>query len=72
MRTKNIFEYQHYIGAVVPIRQALVISLLEYYTEAYSEPSWTTKVEFFAKIFSGFETVTIFTKSSIVDTRLNS
>ena len=34
-------------------------------SEAYSEPSQTSKMKVFAKIVSGFEPFTVFTKSSM-------
>ena len=37
------------------------------YSEAYSEPSQTSKMEFFAKIVNGFQLLTISAKRSIVD-----
>ena len=40
--------------------------------EAYSEPSGTSKMEFFAKIVNGWKPLTIFAKSSILDIRLGS
>ena len=40
------------------------------YTEAYSEPSQTSKMELFARIIKGFQLLTIFIKSSILDIRL--
>ena len=38
--------------------------------EVYSEPSRTSTMELFAKIFKGFQLLTIFIKSSISDIRL--
>ena len=36
------------------------------YSEVYSEPSLTTKIERFVKIIRGFKPLTIFAKSSIL------
>ena len=41
-------------------------------TEAYSEPSRTSKMELFAKIVNSFQRLTIFAKSAIFDIRLRS
>ena len=38
--------------------------------EVYSEPSRTSTTELFAKIVKGFQLLTIFIKTSILDTRL--
>ena len=38
-----------------------------YYSEAYSEHFQTSKMERFEKIVEGFESLTIFGKSSILD-----
>ena len=38
--------------------------------EVYSEPSQTSTMELFAKIVKGFQVLTIFLKSSILDIRL--
>ena len=35
--------------------------------EAYSEPCQTSKIELFAKIVNGFQPLTIFAKSSVLD-----
>ena len=35
--------------------------------EAYSQPSRTSKIELFAKIVNGFQSLTIFAKSFILD-----
>ena len=40
------------------------------YAEAYSEPNRTSKMGHFAKIVNGFQSLTIFAKSSILDDRL--
>ena len=42
------------------------------YTEAYSEPSRTFTMKFFAKIVNGFQALTIFGKSSILGVHLGS
>ena len=47
-----------------------MISLLQ--PEAYSETSGTSTMEFFAKIVNGFQLLTIFAKSSLLDVRLGS
>ena len=36
-------------------------------SEAYSEPSQTSKIELFEKVVNGFQPLTIFEKSSILD-----
>ena len=41
-------------------------------SEAYSEPSRIYQTELFAKIVNGFQQLTIFAKSSILDVRLGS
>ena len=43
-----------------------------YLSEAYSEPSWISKREFFAKIINSLQQLTIFEKSSFLDNRLGS
>ena len=40
--------------------------------EAYSEPSWTSKMALFAKIFNSWKSLTIYAKSSILDVWLSS
>ena len=38
-----------------------------WYTEVYSEPSQTSKIECFPKIVNGYKSLIIFVKSSILD-----
>ena len=42
------------------------------FTEVYSEPSQTSKMEFFAKLGESFQSLTTFAKSSILDICLGS
>ena len=41
-------------------------------SEAYPDPSWTSKIGLFAKIVNRFHPLTIFAKSSILDVQLGS
>ena len=41
-------------------------------SEVYPDPSWTSKIGLFAKIINGFQPLTIFAKSSILDVQLGS
>ena len=56
---------------VFNFKQLSLLSKL-FYTDAYSEPSRTSKLELFAKIFNSFSPLTIFAKSFIADVRLGS
>lgn len=47
-----------------------LLVLLECYLEVYSEPSRTSKAEFFVKRVSGWKPLSIFAKSSVSDVRL--
>ena len=61
------------IGIEIPRRQVILAVLetfLPAWAEAYSEPTQncqTTKMEFFAKIVNGFQPLTIFAKSFILN-----
>ena len=50
----------------------VLIEVLGSIAEVYSEPSWTYKIELFAKMFNSWKSLTIFTKNSILDVRLGS
>ena len=49
------------------MRQGLIIIQRKTSAEAYSAPSQTSKMELFAEIVYGFQQLTDFTKSSILD-----
>ena len=49
-----------------------LMQIFQYSTEAYPEPSQTSKMELFAKIVNGFYPLTIFGKSFILDIWLGS
>ena len=45
------------------------LATLNAFSEAYSEPSQTSKMELFVKIINGWKPLTFLTKSSILDVR---
>ena len=53
-------------------RNKKVINSLKFHSEAYSEPTITSKVVLFIKKVSRFQSLTIFTKSSILEAWLDS
>ena len=50
----------------------VLIGVLGIIAKVYSEPSWTYKIELFAKMFNSWKSLTIFAKNSILDVRLGS
>ena len=59
-----------YIYCCIFIFRIRFIIIIIQYPEAYSEPTQTSKMKPFVKIVNGFVSLTIFSKSSVLNLRL--
>ena len=72
-KNRNKNKYQHLLWGLFPFFiSSRIPKNSKLISEAYSEPSWTSKMDLFAKIVNGWTPLTIFAKRSILDVRLGS